>query len=324
MTDWYYADAFNARQGPVPSDALLRLYRAGQIQDTSLVWRDGLVDWRPLRELAHELEAAGPAVPPPEAWSLEPAEPAAPPVDEAAPASEGADSWRPLTERDAAPAPVFGHAASSPYAPPVAPVERPDRVVHGGDVVYAGFLKRVAAYVIDSLIVGVAGTLVVGLVGGVIGGLLAVSGAFSEVTLVVIQLAANLLSIVLTAAYYAWFHASHSMATPGKMAVGIKVVRLNGERISLARAIGRYVATILSGLILGIGFLMAAFTDRKQALHDMICDTLVVDKWAFTATPELQRRELGTVTVVVLAITGVLLALGALFVLALVGWAVSR
>ena len=126
-----------------------------------------------------------------------------------------------------------------------------------------------------------------------------------------------------TAAYYAWFHASHSMATPGKMAVGIKVVRLSGERISLARGIGRYFATILSGLILGIGFLMAAFTDRKQALHDMICDTLVVDKWAFTATPDLQRRELGTVTVVVLAIFGVLLALAVLFFMAAVGWAVT-
>ena len=90
---------------------------------------------------------------------------------------------------------------------------------------------------------------------------------------------------------------------------GIKVVRSDGSRISVARGVGRYFATFLSTLILGIGFLMAAFTERKQALHDMVCDTLVVDKWAFTAHPEWQKRELGTVTVVILALFGVLMLL---------------
>lgn len=320
MTEWYYADASNVRQGPVPTAALLRLRQSGHIGDATLLWRDGLTDWQPLRALVTELDADGSTPPPADAWTLEPTEPAA---HDEAPAAEGTDSWRPVTERDGPSAPVFAQAAASPYAPPAAPVERPDTVVHGGDIVYAGFRKRVAAYVIDGLIVGVAGMIVGGLVGGVIGGLMAVSGAGGEVGFLLIQLVANLLSIVITAGYYAWFHASHSMATPGKMAVGIKVVRLSGERISLARGIGRYFATILSGLILGIGFLMAAFTDRKQALHDMICDTLVVDKWAFTATPDLQRRELGTVTVVVLAIFGVLLALAVLFFVAAVGWAIT-
>ncbi|WP_394001516.1 RDD family protein [Luteimonas sp. WGS1318] len=321
MTDWYYADASNARQGPVPTAELLRLRQAGHIGDATLLWRDGLVEWTPLRDLAAELGSDAQAVPPPDAWALEATEPTA---RDDAPQPGDADPWRPVTERETAPQAGFGQtAASSPYAPPTAPVDRPDAVVHGGEIVYAGFLKRVAAYVIDGLIVGVAGMLVGGLVGGVIGGLMAVSGAFGDMGLVLIQVVANLLSIVITAGYYAWFHASRSMATPGKMAVGIKVVRLNGERISLARGIGRYFATLLSGLILGIGFLMAGFTARKQALHDMICDTLVVDKWAFTATPELQRRELGTVTVVVLAIFGVLLALGLLVFLVAVGWAIS-
>src|SRR3546814_12565973 len=63
---------------------------------------------------------------------------------------------------------------------------------------------------------------------------------------------------------------------------------------------------MLSGLILGIGFLMAAFTERKQALHDMICDTVVVDQWAFTAHPDQQREELGTVAWVVLVLGGLL------------------
>lgn len=60
-----------------------------------------------------------------------------------------------------------------------------------------------------------------------------------------------------------------------------------------------------------IGFIMAAFTERKQALHDMMCDTLVVDKWAFTEHPELQQRGLGTVTIVILVLAA--LAMVALF-----------
>jgi uncharacterized RDD family membrane protein YckC len=108
------------------------------------------------------------------------------------------------------------------------------------------------------------------------------------------------------------------------MAVGIKVVRTDGTRISLARGVGRFFAAMLSGLTLGIGFLMAAFTERKQGLHDMICDTLVVDKWAYTAHPEWQKRELGTVTVVILAIFGVLILLfGAIMAFALIGIASS-
>jgi uncharacterized RDD family membrane protein YckC len=118
-----------------------------------------------------------------------------------------------------------------------------------------------------------------------------------------------LFPLVLFGIYYAAFHASSRQATLGKMAVGIKVVRTDGTRISLARGVGRFFATILSTLIIGIGFLMAGFTERKQALHDMICDTLVVDKWAYTAHPEWQKRELGTVTVVILAIFGVLMLL---------------
>ncbi len=103
------------------------------------------------------------------------------------------------------------------------------------------------------------------------------------------------------------------------MAIGIKVVRGNGERLTLGRSIGRYFATILSSIILCIGYLMAAFTDRKQALHDMVCDTVVVDRWAYTDQPHLQRRELGTVTVVMLVIGGLLVLGGLILAVVAVG-----
>ena len=66
------------------------------------------------------------------------------------------------------------------------------------------------------------------------------------------------------------------------------------------------------------GYLMAAFTQRKQALHDLICGTLVVDKWAYTHHPERQRRELGTITWVILVLGGLLALLGLLAMGALI------
>lgn len=317
MTDWYYADARNTRHAPVTLPALLQLRRDGVVHDATLLWRDGLAEWQPLRELGAELAGEdGPrATPGADAWALEPA---AVPTDEAQGHAPDA-GWRSVTAAGHVPSATDAErvagATGSPYAPPMSNVARPRGGVLGGEVVLAGFWKRVAANLIDSLIVGIAGMALAAFALSFAGVAGLGRGPWMN------EIVTNLVSFVLSAGYYAWFHASHAMATPGKMAVGIKVVRLDGDRISFARGIGRYFATILSGLIFGIGFLMAAFTERKQALHDMVCNTLVVDRWAFTTRPELQRRELGTVTVVVLAIGGVLAGLGVLLILAAVGLA---
>jgi uncharacterized RDD family membrane protein YckC len=60
------------------------------------------------------------------------------------------------------------------------------------------------------------------------------------------------------------------------MALGLRVVTSNGQRLSFMNATGRYFAKIISAIILGIGFLMIAFTDKKRGLHDMIASTLVI------------------------------------------------
>ena len=69
---------------------------------------------------------------------------------------------------------------------------------------------------------------------------------------------------------------SRFSATPGKMALNLKVVRSNGGPISLGRGFSRYFAKVLSGIILGIGFIMAGFDSQKRALHDILCDTRVI------------------------------------------------
>jgi len=65
------------------------------------------------------------------------------------------------------------------------------------------------------------------------------------------------------------------MATPGKLALGLRVTDLDGRPTGFWRASARYVARILSNLTLGAGYLMVAFTARKQALHDLVAGTLV-------------------------------------------------
>jgi len=76
--------------------------------------------------------------------------------------------------------------------------------------------------------------------------------------------------------YEAAMESSSRQATLGKMAMGLKVTDEQGRRISFARATGRYFSKIISGMILFIGYIMAGFTARKQALHDMIAGTLVM------------------------------------------------
>ena len=127
------------------------------------------------------------------------------------------------------------------------------------NAVFAGFWRRAAALFVDFLI-------------------LLIPQSAVNLGLASMPTLAMLINIALSAAYFVAFHGSAKMATPGKMAFGIKVATLEGNRISVPLAVGRYFATWLSGLILGIGYLMAAFTERKQALHDMLCKTVVVNK----------------------------------------------
>jgi uncharacterized RDD family membrane protein YckC/Tfp pilus assembly major pilin PilA len=131
---------------------------------------------------------------------------------------------------------------------------------------HAGFWRRVAANVLDGLVLLVPNVVVVMLMGD--------------------NAAAMLLQLAVMILYFALMHASAGQGTVGKRAFGVKVTGLDGERIGFLRALLRVPAFWVSSLIFGIGLLMAAFTARKQALHDMLCGTLVVNR---AATPEEVR-----------------------------------
>ncbi len=286
MTDWYYSDAQRTQHGPVSAADLAALHTKGQLPAETLVWREGMSEWKPWREMIREV-IAGDA----------PGDARAEALVKAAEAAPDDGAYRP-----------YAIAEPSPYAPPQARVEEARAVVHGGRVVYAGFWKRVAASFIDSFVTTalsyivqiplmmIFGVSMVGMAGG--------DDPFASGAGIAMIGLIYVVSIGIPLLYFSWMHSSTHQASLGKMAVGIKVVRTNGERISFWRAFGRYWGMVLSALILLIGYLMAGFTERKQALHDMISDTLVVDKHAYTEHPEWQREELGTVTIVILALAG--------------------
>jgi uncharacterized RDD family membrane protein YckC len=91
-----------------------------------------------------------------------------------------------------------------------------------------------------------------------------------------LNLVGNLIGLLVGWLYSALQESSETQATFGKKMMGIVVTDLDGNRISFGRATGRHFAKIPSACVLLIGYIMAAFTERKQALHDMMAGTLVV------------------------------------------------
>ena len=209
--------------------------------------------------------------------------------------------------------------------PPADPYRAPEveqmQPIDRRDVVYAGFLRRFAAWFLDMLILAVTVGLLMALfgpeqpqvemgddVGQVLrDAMLTPANAFS-----------SLLQLLAAMLYFTLQESSSVQATVGKRAMGIKVTDLDGNRLGFGRALGRWVAATLSYLTLMIGFVMAAFTARKQALHDVIAGTLVVDQWAYSAHPERQKRDLSGcgLALLLLVLALVALAIAAVMIVA--------
>ena len=157
-----------------------------------------------------------------------------------------------------------------------------------GQFLYAGFWLRLIAHLIDSLILGVA-------VIALFIPLAAITGAAAHlrtledaprngqadpaVIAALISVAFTFVgaAVLITWLYNAYFESSAWQATVGKRALNLYVTDLSGQPISFMNATGRYFAKIVTGLIpLFLGYIMAGFTERRQALHDMIAGTLVM------------------------------------------------
>jgi uncharacterized RDD family membrane protein YckC len=169
----------------------------------------------------------------------------------------------------AASVPELTHPVSIPEAEPPPDLPVSQSLHHGPAVVfYAGFWLRVAASLVDGLILTGVG-MVVGAVVGLFYGLIAGSEEGAETLGLIV-------GVLVRWVYFAVMESSVHQATLGKLALGLKVTDLNGDPISFSRASGRHFGKLLSALTLGAGYLMVAFTERKQGLHDIMASCLVI------------------------------------------------
>jgi uncharacterized RDD family membrane protein YckC len=197
--------------------------------------------------------AQGPVPPPPE-------NPYAAPADAAQPSGP---AWS-----------QPGTAVAAAAVPPAAPVQQtaPAR----SRPAYAGFWRRFGALAIDVVLVLVGWLLVTVLIAVLLAIALIATSGTAPTDAAIVQVGSFLILLVLTWLYFAGLESSAWQGTIGKRITGVVVTDVAGRRLSFWRSTGRYFARILSALPILIGYLLAAFTPQKQALHDMIAGTLVV------------------------------------------------
>lgn len=140
---------------------------------------------------------------------------------------------------------------------------------------YAGFWKRFAAHFIDQVLLSMIILFITGVVG------LASQENFGTPGWGMLGMPSG---IITSWIYYAVFESSVKQATPGKLALSLKVITLDHERLSFGKATGRFFGKILSAILLMVGYLMQPFTAKKQALHDLMAGTLIVDETRYTGT----------------------------------------
>ena len=157
-------------------------------------------------------------------------------------------------------------------------VSKSGRRRKGGAAEYAGFWMRFAAMFIDGILMQVVlfpTSLVINLVfaGNAAG---PQPGGNPDPKIFIAAGLNMVISVVVQWLYFALQESSEKQATVGKRALSIRVTDLNGKRLSFGHATGRHFGKIISGMICGIGYFMAGFTEKKQALHDSMAGTLVV------------------------------------------------
>ncbi len=255
---WHYVE--NGQSvGPVDEAVLRERASSGLLGPADLVWTEGMPDWVAAGTVP-QIITSGP--------------------DATFPSGDITTQQAP-EPRDVS----SGNDASATYLHPVQHGQTMPRAL-----TYAGFWKRAVAYILDQLILAIAAMMVACVLGIVLVPLIVSSGVQSEQAInrlveqkmqdyeMLISIVSWIINIIGIWLYHALMESSRWQATPGKLALGIRVTDLNGHRISFGRATGRHCSKAISVITLGIGWIMAAFTEKKQALHDMVAGCLVINK----------------------------------------------
>ena len=233
----------NVPTGPFTREQVEEKLKSGEFSPDDLAFVEGLSQWTPLRAVLAQGEVTPASAPIPIA---------------AAPSS----------------IPAYSYAVT--MQPPA-------------HLAYAEFWPRVAAHILDNLIVSVPFIflwfmVVLGIVGAGFATQLSRQNSSDTSkpplvligTFIILYLTLIMGRFVAVWLYHALLESGPHQSTWGKRVMGLKVTSVTGQRISFGHATGRYFSTLVTNMTMGIGYLMVAFTERKQALHDMIAGTLVI------------------------------------------------
>ena len=270
--EWFYV-VDGEKQGPVSKADIQGLIKARKIDGDTLVWREGMEDWKPLASLSRknpepELKSkAGERDAPGiqrksegRDMEIKPKAPAGPPAKTETCSQCGGTFPEDETI-------LYEDARICAGCKPLFMQKLREGVRVSGEMEYGGFWIRFGAKIIDGIVILFIQLLIsIPFYFLINGSPEAISTAFILV---------QVIGVVLPAAYATWFVGKHG-ATPGKMACKLVIVTSDGGKISYARALGRHFGEWLSSIILMIGYLMAAFDAEKRTLHDRICDTRVI------------------------------------------------
>lgn len=236
MAQGWYLGKGGNRSGPFTPQRLRQMAANGEIVATDLVWREGMADWVAASSVAGLLAAP-------------------------APGSVAAPS---------------GGGANNPYAAPDTSAFPIDAAAGSGSIQFAEFMPRVGAYLLDMIFLGLM-TCIPGF--GILFLFVGLAGRDQDAQAVAgvgAQMCIQFLALVIGAIYFVTLETSPKQGTWGKQIVGIKVTDLEGKRITVGKALGRFFAKILTNMTCGIGWLMPLFTEKKQTLHDLLAGCLAL------------------------------------------------
>ena len=262
---WYYLQR-NEQRGPFDDREMQRLVSQGAIGARTLVWRQGLPDWIPWAEASASRQpvALGSA-----------GFPGGPHAHEAV--APGACAVCGRFVGDGEVTPVTGSVVCA-----ACKADYLRRIREGrpgpSELCYAGFWIRLAAKIVDVLLLALPTAAVVLASRGILAASLSFPGAPgspSEALFLGRLLTGLGVFVVLNAVYSIGFVGAYE-ATPGKMLLGLRIVRPDGSRLSRAKAVGRFFAEWITGTTFALGYAIAAFDAEKRALHDHLCDTRVM------------------------------------------------
>lgn len=283
---WYYVKD-GARQGPVDESEFNRLVGQAVVKPDTLVWCEGMAEWRPYSAVApggsalHAEPEPAPAMAQPQPETRPEPRVEAMPAAAAASMETAAPATAPATTTQAYYCSQcgrqyaseelvrFGTAVVCANCKEIYAQRLRETGQVAGTRVYGGFWIRFAAVLIDGILLWIV-NFAIQLVTGT-----RITNP-TDLALVMSRIGLNfLISISISLLYESFFLVQYG-ATPGKMALKLKVITPDGGGLSWGRAIGRYFAKMLSSITLLIGYIMAGFDPEKRALHDYIAGTRVI------------------------------------------------